>query len=131
MDQTGGETDAGSAPLLVVERSGGVAGRFARMRVDASGAVTICRPPQEEVILQLDDRRLAHLRSLLTGAHFRSLCASYFLPRPAVADGYAWRITHAGRTVATRDGEAPRGLAALMHELTGLLEETVFADGPR
>jgi len=127
--QTGGNADSGVGPLLVVERSGGVAGRFARMRVDPCGTVAVRRPPHDEVILQLDDRRLAHLRSLVTGAHFRSLSATYFLPRAAVDGGYAWRISHAGTTVATRDGEAPRGLGALMHELAALIDDAVFADG--
>ncbi|HEX5911123.1 MAG TPA: hypothetical protein VFY44_11575 [Thermoleophilaceae bacterium] len=115
----------------MVERSGGVAGRFARMRVDPCGTVAVRRPPEDEVTLQLDERRLAHLRSLVTGSHFRSLSATYFLPRPAVPGGYAWRISHAGTTVATRDGEAPRGLGALMHELAALIDDAVFAGGHR
>ena len=105
-----------------------MAGRFARMRVDTSGTVTVRRPPYDEVTIELEGHRLAHLRSLVTGTHFRSLSASYFLPRPAVANGYAWRITHAGSTVATRDGEAPRGLAALMRELATLIDEAAFLD---
>lgn len=128
MEHTGGNEKTGAVPLLVVERSGGVAGRFARMRVDPDGKVSVRRPPRDEVIIRLDDRRLANLRSLVTGAHFRSLAASYFLPRPAVAGGNAWRISHAGATVATRDGEAPRGLAALMRELAALIDEAVFAE---
>ena len=99
------------------------------MRVDPCGAVAVRRPPEDEVTLQLDDRRLAHLRSLVKGSHFRSLSATYFLPRPAVTDGYAWRISHGGVTVATRDGEAPRGLGALMRELAALIDHAVFADG--
>ena len=125
---TGGNADGGAVPLLVVERSGGAAGRFARMRVLPCGTVTVRRPPQDEVTLELDARRLAHLRSLVTGAHFRTLGASYFLPRPARAEGYAWRISHAGTTVATRDGEAPRGLAALMRELAGLIDDASLTD---
>ena len=99
------------------------------MRVDADGTITVKRPPHEAVSVQLDERRLANLRSLVTGAHFRSLSSSYFLPRAAVAEGYAWRISHGGATVATRDGEAPRGLAALMRELAVVLDEAAFADG--
>ncbi len=128
VEDTGGNAKSGSVPLLLVERSGGVAGRFARMRVYADGTVTVKRPPQEAVSVQLDDRRLANLRSLVTGAHFSSLSSSYFLPRPALAEGYAWRISHAGATVATRDGEAPRGLAALMRTLAALIDEAVFAE---
>ena len=67
-------------PLLVVERSAGIAGRFTRMRVDVSGRLTLKRPPQPEITAQLDERRLALLRSLIMGAQFRSLAASYFLP---------------------------------------------------
>ncbi len=115
-------------PLLVVERSAGIAGRFTRMRVDVSGRLTLKRPPQPEITAQLDERRLALLRSLIMGAQFRSLAASYFLPRPAVVGGYAWRISHSGMTVATRDGEAPRGLAALMRELAALIDDGVFAE---
>ena len=114
-------------PLLVVERSGGVAGHFARMRLDPDGTVTIRRPPQDDVTVHLDDRRLAHVRSLVTGANFRTLSSSYFLPRPASTRGYAWRISHDGTTVATRDGEAPRGLAALMREVAAVIDEAVFA----
>lgn len=125
---SGGNARGGETPLLVVERSGGVAGRFARMRVDGSGLVAVRRPPQAEVSVHLDTHRLAHLRSLIAGAHFGSLASSYFLPRPAVAGGYAWRITHEATTVATRDGEAPRGLGALMRELAGLLDEAAFGD---
>ena len=115
-------------PLLLVERSGGGAGRFARMRVDADGTITVKRPPHQAVSVQLDERRLANLRSLVTGAHFRSLSSSYFLPRASVAESYAWRISHDGATVATRDGEAPRGLAALMRALAPLIDEAVFAE---
>lgn len=129
MKASGGNTRDGDALLLVVERSGGEAGRFARMRVHESGEVTVRRPPTTEVAIQLDGHRLAHLRSLITGAQFRSLSASYFLPRAVVPDGYAWRITQAGTTVATRDGEAPRGLNALMRELAALLEESVALSG--
>jgi hypothetical protein len=112
----------------MVERSGGTAGLFARMRVDGSGTVTVCRPPGGEMTLQLDDRQMANLRSLLAGAHFGALSASYFLPRPVIPNGFAWRISHDGVTVATRDGEAPRGLGALMRELATILDATVFAD---
>lgn len=98
------------------------------MRVEASGRASVRRPPREEIEIQLEGPRLAHLRSLLTGSHFRSLASSYFLPRPAVAGGYAWRISHDGSTVSTRDGEAPRGLAALMRELAALIDESAFAD---
>ncbi|HYI38088.1 MAG TPA: hypothetical protein VEX39_15875 [Thermoleophilaceae bacterium] len=129
MSVKGGETEDGDPLLLAVERSAGVAGRFARMRVHASGLVTVRRPPHDEVSLQLDGNRLARVRSLLTGAHFRTLSSSYFLPHPVMPDGYAWRISHAGVTVATRDGEAPRGLAALMRELAAVLDEAAFADG--
>jgi len=128
VEGSGGNATGAGAPLLVVERSGGQAGRFARMCVHDDGTVSVRRPPYDEVTIELDDRRLAQMRSLLTGAHFRSLSASYFLPRAAVSDGYAWRITHGGATVATRDGEAPRGLAALMRELATVIDEAAFAD---
>jgi hypothetical protein len=116
--------------LLEVERSGGAAGLFTRARVGNDGMVTLFRPPAPELELQLDAPQLARLRSLVVGAHFPALCSSYFLPRSAEPDGFAWRITHAGKTVSTRDGEAPRGLAALMDALRVLIEESVFAGVP-
>lgn len=131
MEGTGGNADRSAASLLLAERSGGVAGRFTRVRVNTAGEVAIRRPPRPEVTLQLDPRRFAHLRSLLTGAHFGSLSSSYFLPRPALPDGYAWRISYGGATVATRDGEAPRGLAALMRELAALIDEAALLEPAR
>jgi hypothetical protein len=117
--------------LLEVERSGGAAGLFTRARIGHDGVVSLRQPPAPEAEIQLDAPQIARLRSLVAGAHFPALCSSYFLPRSADPDGFAWRISHAGKTVSTRDGEAPRGLAALMQGLRALIEESVFAADPR
>jgi hypothetical protein len=117
--------------MLEVERSGGAAGLFTHARVGNDGTVMLRRPPGPGLELQLDAAQVARLRSLVAGAHFPALCSSYFLPRPADPDGFGWRICHAGKTVSTRDGEAPRGLAALMDGLRVLIEESVFAGDPR
>jgi hypothetical protein len=116
--------------LLEVERSGGAAGLFTRARIGTNGAVRLRRPPAPELELQLDAHQAARLRSLVAGAHFSALCSTYFLPRSADHHGFAWRITHADKTVTTRDGEAPRGLAALMDALRTLIEESAFAGDP-
>jgi hypothetical protein len=117
--------------LLEVERSGGAAGLFTRARISNNGTVRLRRPPAPEMELQLGAEQVARLRSLVAGAHFSALCSSYFLPQSADLHGFAWRITHAGKTVSTRDGEAPRGLSALMNALRALIEESVFAGDPR
>ena len=112
---------------MQAERSGGAAGLFTRLLVDELGEVRLLRPPEPETIFALDRDQLAHLRSALAGAHFSALSSSYFMRHTADPGGFAWRITHAGRTVATRDGEAPRGLATLMTALAAIAEQSVLS----
>lgn len=89
--------------------------------------MSLRRPPEPEVEFELDASQLAHLRSLVRGAHFSALSSSYFFRRPAHPRAYAWRLTHDGRTVSTRDGEAPRGLTALMAAMTAVIEGLVYS----
>jgi hypothetical protein len=112
--------------LLEAERSGGGAGLFTRVRIEESGRVLLHRPPDPEVEFELDPGQLAHVRSLVRGAHISALSSSYFFRRPAHPRAYAWRLTHNGRTVSTRDGEAPRGLTALMAALSAVIEGLVY-----
>lgn len=118
-----GEPQQQRAPLLEVERSGGAAGLFVRLRIDDDGHVTLHRPPRAERRSQLGPGQLSTLRSRVAATRFDSLSSTYFAPRSVDPDGFAWRIRHASHAVSTRDGEAPRGLAELMVALETIIDE--------
>ncbi len=127
----GGAVDAGDEPgpagtghpstaLVVLVRSGGIAGTNDLVSVDASGVVTVlsnraARPSTRT----LTPAEIAALRAALDRADVAGLQRNY-LDRQA-ADAYQYDVTYQGVTVTADEGVLPATLRPVVDILTRLI----------
>lgn len=113
-------TLAPAGPLVVMVRSGGIAGSSDRVTVDALGVATLVsdRSPNPST-RTLAAGELAALRTALQRAEFATLRRNY-LDRQA-ADAYQYDVTYQGVTVTADEGVVPDKLRPVVERLTALI----------
>lgn len=111
---------AAQGPLVVLVRSGGIAGSTDRVSVDASGVASVIsdRSPNPST-RTLTSGDLATLRTALQRAEFATLQRNY-LDRQA-RDAYQYDVTYQGLTVTADEGVLPAKLRPVVDHLTKLL----------
>lgn len=127
----GGSVDTGEGPappgtrapapaLVVLARSGGIAGANDQVSVDESGVATVLssRVPAPST-RTLTAGELAALRAALDRADMKSLRRNY-LDRQA-RDAYQYDVTYRGMTVTADEGVVPDSLRPVLDILTRLL----------
>jgi hypothetical protein len=111
---------APSGPLVVLLRSGGIAGSNDRVSVDALGVATIISdraPIPSTRTLSAGD--LAALRTALQRAEITTLQRNY-LDR-AARDAYQYDVTYQGVTITADEGVIPDKLRPVVDQLTKLI----------
>jgi hypothetical protein len=108
------------APLVVLVRSGGIAGSTDQVSVDASGVATVLsdRSPNPST-KTLSSTDLASLRTALERAEMATLQRNY-LDRQA-RDAYQYDVTYQGVTVTADEGVLPPKLRTVIDQLVRLL----------
>ena len=103
-------------PIVSYARSGGFIGGTETLTVFRDGRATSSRGR-----FRLSAQRLGALQATLRNARFASLSREYRASVP-VADGYTYRVTHAGRPVVAEDGaKVPARLQRLLTLLESML----------
>ena len=107
-------------PLVVLVRSGGIAGSTDQVSVDASGVATVLsdRSPNPST-KTLSSTDLASLRTALERAEMATLQRNY-LDRQA-RDAYQYDVTYQGVTVTADEGVLPPKLRTVIDQLVRLL----------
>lgn len=106
------------APLVSYEQTGGFAGIERGLVVYRSGKVVSDGLPLRTS--RLSPERLRTLRALLVNAKFATLRREYESKQP-IADGFVFRIAHAGRVIRIEQGaKPPLRLARVERFLRGL-----------
>lgn len=107
-------------PLVVLVRSGGIAGATDQVSVDASGVATVIsdRSPNPST-RTLSATDLATLRAALERAEIATLQRNY-LDRRA-RDAYQYDITYQGVTVTADEGVLPPKLRPVVDQLVRLV----------
>ena len=90
-----------SPALVTFQQTGGFAGIERGMTVRRSGVVVSDGLPV--TVSRLSAARLATLRQRLVEARWSTLRSKYEADSP-ISDGFAYRITHAGRTIRVEEG---------------------------
>jgi hypothetical protein len=105
-------------PLVVYERSGGIAFTAQRMVIAEGGSATVevQGPGKIGAEFQLSDSELEELRGLLADATFESPEAS------GCADCYAYLIEHRGQRASFDQTNAPPGTEPLVAFLSEIVE---------
>ncbi|MEV8531039.1 hypothetical protein [Streptomyces sp. NPDC051211] len=103
--------------LLIVTRSGGLAGRQSSLVIQGDGSWTRLNAAARTVGSgKLTAGRLARLRAALAEAEFPRLPRISMGDRP-VFDGFVYAFVHGGYEVATADGSIPPALTDVLAEL--------------
>lgn len=109
-----------AAPLVVLLRSGGIAGLQDRVAVDALGVVTVTRDRSPGPTTHtLSPTNMAALRTALVRADMAALARNY-LDRNA-ADAYQYDVTYQGVTVTADEGVLPAKLRPVVDLLAKLI----------
>jgi hypothetical protein len=124
VDAGGGPGPAGtgqpSTALVVLVRSGGIAGLHDLVSVDASGVATVVRDrPATQSTRTLTSTELAALRAALERSDITGLKRNY-LDRQA-ADAFQYDVTYQGVTVTADEGVLPVTLRPVVDILTRLI----------
>ena len=119
-DEPGSAGVPRSGPLVVLVRSGGIAGSTDQVSVDASGVATVLsdRSPNPST-KTLSSTDLASLRTALERAEMATLQRNY-LDRQA-RDAYQYDVTYQGVTVTADEGVLPPKLRTVIDQLVRLL----------
>jgi heat shock protein HslJ len=112
---------AGTAPLVVFERTGGFAGVSDRMSVYPNATVLLEQKGRSDRFT-LEPGLMEDLRSALEKSGFKRLRNRYLSTRP-VADTFRYSITYGGKTILTEDTAVPRQLEPVI-ELLGIIMNT-------
>lgn len=107
-----------AGPLVVYERSGGIAYTAQRMVIAQNGSATVEveGPGEIGAEFELSESELHELRGLLAGASFES-------PAPSgCADCYAYSIEHEGRSASFDQTSYPPAMKPLVTFLSKLVE---------
>ena len=114
-------TPAPAGPLVVMVRSGGIAGGNDRVSVDALGVASVIsdRSPNPS-IRTLSSGDLAALRTALQRAEMETLRRNY-LDRQA-RDAYQFDVTYQGVTVTADEGVLPDKLRPVVEHLNKLIQ---------
>lgn len=130
-DDSRGGSDPGPIgdPLVVYERSGGIAGIHERLEVELGGAATLTFGSGERQgrrALQLTNDELRELESALGSADLDEI-----EPAPgACADCFEYEITYGGETASFDDvAEVPRSVREAQTQLTDIVAPNSSAAG--
>ncbi len=109
-----------ATPVIVLVRSGGIAGLTDRVSVDASGVATVVSDRGATPSTRtLTSSELATLRAALERSRIASLDRNYLDPR--AADAYQFDVTYQGVTVTADEGVVPARLRPVVEQLTKLI----------
>jgi hypothetical protein len=116
----GGRMTQGLSAPVLLERSGGIAGRRDLLQVRPDGTYTVSTRGSRPVTRQLSEGELAAVVSAVRAADLRSVGTG---PRPmgAQADMFRYKIVAEGAMVMTTDQQADSGVRRLIDVLIPLL----------
>ncbi|MEV8512700.1 hypothetical protein [Dactylosporangium sp. NPDC051484] len=116
---TGGNMTAVDA-LIAFSRTGGLAGVSDSLVVRPDGSYTI-QTRQGTRTGKLNADELSALKAALAGTDFNKMPSVN--DNGAMADGYTYTITYAGRQITAKDGAIPPALQPVISALSGFLSK--------